>query len=151
MLKNLPWEPLNSQVKSLEEELSRAVTRNAQLKDAVTNHEKKIKLEESIKKLQTQRLWFFYDLKRKLHSQMKERWENNCRELKGMQKKLGPVEEKLKMLHNLEKELKSLRRQMHDEIRKRQGMAHNLQKVYEPHEEMIGDFQRELNGKRQEE
>ncbi|KAK3860132.1 hypothetical protein Pcinc_033801 [Petrolisthes cinctipes] len=142
---------LNSRVKSLEEELSRAVTRNAQLKDAVTNHEMKIKLEESIKKLQTQKLWFFYDLKRKLHSQMKENWDKSFRELKGMQKTLAPVEEKLKMLQNMGKELKSLIRQMSGEIKKRQGMAHSLQKQYEHHEEMIGDFQRELNGKRQEE
>ncbi|KAK4301852.1 hypothetical protein Pmani_026027 [Petrolisthes manimaculis] len=100
---------LNSPVKGQEEELSQAVTRNAQLKDTVTSHEMKIKLEESIKKLSTQRL------------------------------------------HNLEKELKYLRRQMSDEFRKQQGMAHNLQKLYEHHKEMIGDFQRELNGKTQEE
>ncbi|KAK3858269.1 hypothetical protein Pcinc_035526 [Petrolisthes cinctipes] len=47
--------------------------------------------------------------------------------------------------------LKNDMQEARNEIRMRQGIAHNLQKVYERHEEMTGDFQRKLNGKRQEE
>ncbi|XP_045610449.2 structural maintenance of chromosomes protein 5 isoform X1 [Procambarus clarkii] len=142
---------LLARVAEIENQLDTDIKRNARLKDAVENHETKTQLEECIKKLQKQQMWFDYDEKRKVHTrQKKERDQFQA----VIDKKRKAFEPTLQIINQKKKELlemKMLIRDMQDKVKKKQMMDEKLQYEYEQSVEALQDAQRVFSAKKQEE
>ncbi|XP_071522811.1 structural maintenance of chromosomes protein 5 isoform X2 [Panulirus ornatus] len=137
---------LQAELKGLESQLDIASRKNAQLKDRVDNHEIKNQLDEVIKKLQKQQLWFLYDEKRKVYALHKE----ECDQFQQlMDERLRSVKPARESLHDKKKVWRDMKKLLRE--KRRHNFVEQLQSRYEQLEESVQDAQREYAAKKEEE
>ncbi|XP_063591742.1 structural maintenance of chromosomes protein 5-like [Penaeus indicus] len=142
---------LRAKVKDLESQLDIAVKKNDRLKDAVKNHELKNNLEMQIEKLQTQKLWYLFAVKRDKVMSLKKILNEHE---KAMQKKCSEISPTEKKIEKAKKNMVEYKK----DIRNRTTFAEMKQKEidklhtrYQQLEEALQDAQRQYSGREQEE
>nr|XP_027207955.1 structural maintenance of chromosomes protein 5-like [Penaeus vannamei] len=142
---------LRAKVKELESQLEIAVKKNERLKDAVKNHELKNKLEKEIEQLQTQKLWFLFDVKRRVHMGLKA---NASEQKTALNKKRGELEPARKKIEKAKKDMVEYKKDIRNRTKfaeTKQEEIDKLHKRYQQLEEALQDAQREYKGRELEE
>ncbi|XP_047483327.1 structural maintenance of chromosomes protein 5-like [Penaeus chinensis] len=142
---------LRAKVKDLEAQLDIAVKKNDRLKDAVKNHELKNRLEMQIEKLQTQKLWYLFALKRDKHVCLKKRYTEQKNAYLKKKSELEPACEKIE---KAKKDMVEYKKDINNRTRfaeMKQKEVDKLHTQYQQHEEALQDAQREYSGREQEE
>ncbi|KAK8731079.1 hypothetical protein OTU49_007795 [Cherax quadricarinatus] len=107
------------------------------MKDAVENHKTRKELEESIKKLQKQHLWFLYDMKRKVHLKHKDERAVLCSNLEKMRREFEPAHNKREQTKKDVQNLKKLIQDKTEEAKKTLSRDDHLRIRYEQLEESL--------------
>ncbi|XP_042873152.1 structural maintenance of chromosomes protein 5-like [Penaeus japonicus] len=142
---------LRARVTELESQLDMAIKKNDRLKDAVKNHELKNKLEKQIEELQTQKLWFLFDVKRRKHISLKSSTSEQRAALNKKRSELEPLSKKIEQGKKDMIEYKKDMRNRTEFAKKKQKEVDQLHTRYQQLEEALQDAQREYNGREQEE